>query len=105
MSEFWTRCVDLDWDTAEYEHLRSVKLGWLLDGYQRQPCAKFWMFLKKMRLALHCQTSLSRDMETIKVEAILEGGYRGPEDMLTYCKSAIPRSMMVLLIRLLQRIP
>ncbi|KAL7809737.1 hypothetical protein V8C26DRAFT_422982 [Trichoderma gracile] len=36
MFGIWTRCVDLDWHTPDYERLRSNKLDWLLDGFLRR---------------------------------------------------------------------
>ncbi|KAL6872934.1 hypothetical protein J3F83DRAFT_731455 [Trichoderma novae-zelandiae] len=87
MFEIWARCVDLDWGTPGYEQLRSKKLDWLLDGYQRQSCAPFWMFLKRMRFA---QTTLSRWLDGIHdVSSFDEEVFRGSEDMLAYSHPVI----------------
>ncbi|KAK4060513.1 uncharacterized protein Triagg1_10740 [Trichoderma aggressivum f. europaeum] len=84
MLQIWTRCVDLDWGCPGYESIRRTKLAFLLDGYQRQPCCRFWMFLKWMRLAQQW------GLESIQVMAtFFEQACRGPEDMLAYAHPVI----------------
>ncbi|KAL7926375.1 hypothetical protein ACQKWADRAFT_138928 [Trichoderma austrokoningii] len=79
MLKIWIRCVDLDWSSPEYESLCRNKLACLLDGYQRQSCSRFWMFLKRMRLAKKW------GLESIQViEPFFEQACLGSEDMLAY---------------------
>lgn len=79
MLQIWTRCVDLDWESPEYESIRRNKLACLLDGYQRQSCSRFWMFLKWMRLA---QTWGLKSIQTIA--PFFGEACRGSEDMLAH---------------------
>lgn len=82
MLQIWIRCVDLDWGSPEYESIRRNKLACLLDGYQRQSCPRYWMFLKRMRVA---QTTTSRGLELIQdISLFDEEACRGSEDMLAY---------------------
>lgn len=82
MLQIWIRCVDLDWDSPEYESIRSAKLACLLDGYQQQSCCTFWMFLKRMRLA---QIMADRGLELIQNAAFFDKqACQGSEDMLAY---------------------
>ncbi|KAK0764426.1 hypothetical protein N5P37_003827 [Trichoderma harzianum] len=77
MLQIWIRCVDLDWESPEYESIRRNKLACLLDGYQRQSCSRFWMFLKWMRLAQKW------GLKSIQIIAPFFGeACRGSEDML-----------------------
>ncbi|KAL5084191.1 hypothetical protein Trisim1_012265 [Trichoderma cf. simile WF8] len=84
MLQIWTRCVDLDWESPEYESIRRNKLASLLDGYQRQSCSRFWMFLKWMRLA---QKWGLKSIQTI--EPFFEEACRGSEDMLAHALPVI----------------
>lgn len=82
MFQIWTRCVDLDWGSPEYESIRRNKLACLSDGYQRQSCSTFWMFLKRMRLAQKIPNS---GLELIQNIALFdEQACQGSEDMLAY---------------------
>lgn len=83
MYHIWIRCVDLDWGSPEYESSRRENLACLLDGYQQQSCARFWLFLKQMRLA---QIVGDRDLELgqVIIELSDENSSRGSEDMLAY---------------------
>ncbi|TFB00214.1 hypothetical protein CCMA1212_007819 [Trichoderma ghanense] len=84
MFEIWGRCVDLDWGSPDYEHLRSNKLDWLLDGFlRRQSCVRFWMFLKHMRLAQSGGTQIWA-AEAIHDISFFENCCNGPEDRLAY---------------------
>ncbi|KAL7809660.1 hypothetical protein V8C44DRAFT_333984 [Trichoderma aethiopicum] len=85
MFEIWTRCVDLDWDSPHYEYLRTNNLHWLLDGFRRQSCARFWMFLKRFRLNQRLGTTPSREHEATYDMPFLEGCCKGPEDILACC--------------------
>lgn len=77
MYHTWIRCVDLDWGSPEYESNRRKRLACLLDDYQRQSCARFWLFLKQMRLG---QRVGDRGVELEQVMTALSGS----EDMLVY---------------------
>lgn len=83
MYKVWIRCVDLDWGSAEYESSRRDRLACLLDGYQQQSCARFWLFLKQMRMA---QIVWDRGLKLEQVFAALfdEESSFGPEDVLVY---------------------
>ncbi|PTB76331.1 hypothetical protein M440DRAFT_1431034 [Trichoderma longibrachiatum ATCC 18648] len=78
--EIWARCVDLDCESPEYETLRTKKLDWLL-GWPS--CVRFWMFLKRMRLA-QSQGTPRWGAEAIHDISFFENCCRGPEDMLAY---------------------
>lgn len=82
MFKIWAKWVDLDWGSPEYESIRRNKLSRLLYGYQQQPCARFWVFLKRMRLA---QRTPSRGLELIRDTTLLGNlKYAGPEDMFAF---------------------
>ncbi|KAH0491110.1 hypothetical protein TgHK011_002553 [Trichoderma gracile] len=84
MFGIWTRCVDLDWPTPDYERLRSNKLDWLLDGFlRRQSCVRFWIFLKRMRLAQSRGTPRWAP-EAIHDISFFETCCSGREDILAY---------------------
>ncbi|KAL6900164.1 hypothetical protein GGI43DRAFT_59956 [Trichoderma evansii] len=88
MYKIWIRCVDLDWGSPGYESSRRDKLACLLDGYQQQSCARFWLFLKQMRLA---QIIGDRSLELEQVNTALsdEKSAQGSEDMLVYAHTLI----------------
>lgn len=84
MFAIWAMCVDLDWESPDYGNLRSNKLDWLLDRFFRQqPCVRFWMFLKRMRLAQSRRTP-SWAPQAIHDRLFFEICCSGPEDMLAY---------------------
>lgn len=84
MFRTWIRCVDLDWDSPEYESIRGNRLACLLDDYQQQSCCRFWIFLKRMRLA-QTMASVAFGIELVEdIEFFDKKAYRGSEDMLAY---------------------
>ncbi|KAL7793030.1 hypothetical protein V8C37DRAFT_379064 [Trichoderma ceciliae] len=89
MLHVWARNVDLGWGTPEYESIRRKRLNILLDGYQqRQPCVRFWMFLKRIRVALSTQNMSSQLIPDISL-LFGDENCRGPEDLLVYAHPII----------------
>lgn len=81
MFQAWITCVDMDWGSIINESNRRNKLACLLEMFQREPCCRFWLFLRQMRMA---QISGHRDLELGGFCASLdEESFLESEDFLT----------------------
>ncbi|KAL7942497.1 hypothetical protein V8C42DRAFT_331170 [Trichoderma barbatum] len=89
MFQTWTRSVDSDYSSPEYESIRSNKLRRLLGSYQGQHSARFWLFLKRMRLA---QIKPSRALGSIRdIALFVKEECQGFEDLFAYAHPIMPK--------------
>ncbi|KAL7911827.1 hypothetical protein GGI35DRAFT_300050 [Trichoderma velutinum] len=88
MFETWTMSVDLNHGSPEYESTCRKKLERLLAGHQGRTSTRFWIFLKKMRLA---QAVSTRALQSVHgVALFVKPECQGSEDMLAYAHSTVP---------------
>ncbi|KAL7960412.1 hypothetical protein V8C34DRAFT_277086 [Trichoderma compactum] len=88
MFETWTMSVDLNYGSPDYESTCREKLERLLAGHQGQSSTRFWLFLKKMRLAQVVATKALPLMQGIPL--LVKPECKGSEDVLAYAHSIVP---------------
>lgn len=75
-----------DWSRGIPETVRHGNHNRIVDAYQRLPCRRFWMYLKRIRFT---QSMQERGIWSTEHPSLYDDqNWRGPEDLFTYGQSS-----------------